>query len=194
LHKNKNTVKKLLFVLSLVISSIFIANAQKNASLYGLGIETQWYPAGYQLMLAGEYGFTEAHAIEAKLGYNLARRQDFSPYNDLENGGGFGATLGYRYYFGDSNNGLYLGARTDLWALTIDWEDAAQIPNAGTTDIIVLQPTAEIGYLYTFEASPIAVGVNAAAGYEINVVTKGEAVGEGAIGLLGVRFRYRFSK
>ena len=167
-------------------SSIVLANAQIST-----GVEIQWYPAGYQFMVTGEYGIGEAHAIQARLGYNLTRRKDFSPYNDLENGGGFGGTLGYRYYFGEEKNGLYLGARTDIWALTIDWEDADQLPNVGTTNITVLQPTGEIGYIYAFEESPLAIGINVAGGYEVNVVTKGEAVGEGAIGLLGIIMRYR---
>ena len=165
---------------------VILGNAQVST-----GIEVQWYPAGYQFMLTGEYSLNEAHAIQAKFGYNLARRKGFSPYNDLENGGGLGATLGYRYYFGAENSGLYLGARADIWALTIDWEDESETPNAGSTKITVFQPTGEIGYMYTFEESPLAIGVNVAAGYEINVVTKGEAVGEGAIGLFGIIMRYR---
>lgn len=179
-------MKKGFLVLVLAFSSIVFVNAQISP-----GIEIQWYPAGYQFMLTGEYSIGDAHTIQAKFGYNLARRKDFSLYNDLENGGGLGGTLGYRYYFGEENSGLYLGVRTDLWALTIDWEDADQMPNAGTTDIIVLQPTGEVGYIYNFKESPLAIGINVAAGYEINVVTKGEAVGEGAIGLLGVIMRYR---
>ena len=182
-------MKKGFLVLLLTFCSIILVNAQ-----IGTGIEIQWYPAGYQFMVTGEYGISDNHAIQAKVGYNLARRKDFSPYNDLENGGGLGATLGYRYYFGERNSGLYLGVRADIWALTIDWEDADQTPNSGTTDITVFQPTGEVGYMYAFEESPLAIGINAGAGYEINVVTKGEAVGEGAIGLLGIRMRYRISE
>ena len=185
-------MKKVLLVIWFACCFV-IVNAQ-DASSFNMGVEVQWYPAGYQFMLAGEYDFNAHHAVQARLGYNLARRKDFSPYNDLENGGGLGFTLGYRYYLGEKNNGLFLGARTDLWALTIDWEDADQVPNAGTTKITVLQPTAEVGYMHTFEESPLAIGVNAAAGYEVNVVTKGEAVGEGAIGLFGVMMRYKLSQ
>ena len=168
---------------------VILANAQTST-----GIEIQRYPAGYQFMLTGEYGINTSHAIQVRFGYNMAKRKDFSPYNDFEDGGGLGATLGYRYYFGAENNGLYLGARTDFWNLTIDWEDESETPNAGTTKTIVFQPTGEVGYMHAFKESPLALGVNAAAGYEVNVVTKGEAVGEGAIGLFGIMMRYKLSE
>lgn len=175
-----------------IINHCAKAQSALDAPLYHIGIEVQWYPAGYQFMLTGEWGFTQRDAIHAKLGYNLARRQDFSPYNDQENGGGWGFTTGYRHYFQDQCRGLYVGGRMDWWWLTIDWEDDLETanPTAGSTDIVVFQPTGEVGYLYQQPNSPWAVGVNAAAGWEINVLTDGEEVGQGAIGLLGARLRY----
>ena len=181
-------MKKYLFVLTILFFASFQAHSQSSKYIE---LETQWYPAGYQFMLSGEYGFTGKDALHVKLGYNLALRKDFSPYNDLEEGGGFGFSLGYRHYlFGDSNNGVYAGVRTDMWWLSIDWEDATATSNTGTTKITVFQPTAEIGYLYQFSDSPLAIGANAAAGYEINIITNGDPVGQGAMGLLGVRIRY----
>ncbi len=170
------------------------SQAQDFNNLYNIGIELQWYPAGYQLMLTTELGFTPKDAIQAKVGYNIARRQDFSPYNDLENGGGWGFTLGYRRYWNENIRGLYGGVRMDMWWLTIDWEDGLETanPTSGTTKITVFQPTAELGYMYQFTDSPFSVGLNAAAGYEINIVTNGEDVGQGAIGLFGARMRYLF--
>ena len=181
-------MNKYLILLAALFISIFQVKSQNYTHLE---LETQWYPAGYEFMVSGEYGVTANDAFHLKLGYNLARRKNFSPYNDFENGGGIGATLGYRRYFtGNSNSGLYIGVRTDIWSLSIDWEDADATPNAGTTKIVVLQPTGEIGYLYQFPESPIAIGLNAAAGWEVNIVTKGEEVGEGRMGLLGFRLRY----
>lgn len=181
----------------ILIISIFVFSLTQAQNTTGIGAEIQWYPAGYQFMATGEFGFKDHHAIQAKFGYNLARRQDFSPFNNSENGGGIGGTLGYRYYFGKMTTGFYLGARVDLWGLTIDWEDpkdASITQQSGTTEITVLQPTAEIGYMYAFKDSPLAIGVNAAGGWEINVVTNGLPVGEGRISLLGVRLRYTLSK
>ena len=55
--------------------------------------------------------------------------------HDDENGGGPGISLGTRYYFREKYQGLFLGARLDLWLMEIDWQD--EIPNAepeqGTT-------------------------------------------------------------
>jgi len=177
------------FLLLFIIVSISCLTAQS----VHFGTEVQRYPAGAQFMLTSEFGWQMKNTIHAKIGYNLARRKDFSPYNDLENGGGWGATLGYRRYFNSDFRGFYLGARSDLWGLTIDWEDDLETanPRSGTTNITVLQPTGEIGYLYQFTTIPLAIGLNVSAGWEINIRTEGEQVGEGAIGLLGLRIRYR---
>jgi hypothetical protein len=184
-------MKKFTFLL-VVLFTFQIQQTHAQNSKH-LGFEAQWYPAGYQLMLTHELGISEKDAFHVKLGYNIARRQDFSPYNDLENGGGWGFTLGYRHYFSEAVSGFYVGGRVDLWWLTIDWEDGLNNPSPtmGTTNITVLQPTGEVGYLYNIPDSPLSIGINAAAGWEINVVTDGEEVGQGAIGLLGLRLRYR---
>jgi len=187
----KTTTFLILMLLVFQIQQVSAQEEENNKTTH-VGFEAQWYPAGYQLMLTSEFGITSKDAIHLKAGYNIARRQDFSPYNDLENGGGFGFTVGYRRYFSENLQGFYVGARTDMWWLTIDWEDGLTTPSPtmGTTKITVFQPTAEVGYLYNFEDSPFSVGANLAAGYEINIVTRGAEVGQGAIGLLGLRVRY----
>jgi hypothetical protein len=185
--KNKR-MKKITLLLTILVFC-FGQKAQSQDNDFHIGIETQWYPAGFQFMATTEYSLSSKDALHLKLGYNLARRQDFSPYNELENGGGWGATLGYRHYFREDVKGFYLGARFDIWSLTIDWEDD-NATRMGTTDIIVFQPTFEIGYLYQFTDTPFAIGANLSNGYEINIQTKGEAVGEGFITLLGIRLRY----
>ena len=181
-------MKKILLLL--VILSACSTMKGQSFPFYSVGAEIQWYPAGFQFMITGEYALASHHALQGKLGYNLARRQDFSPFNDLENGGGFGVTLGYRYYFSDENKGVFAGVNTDLWKLTIDWEDADDLAKTGTTNILVLQPTGEAGYMYAFKDSPLSIDIHLAAGYEINIVTEGAAVGEGAIILLGARIKY----
>ncbi|MGB0982761.1 MAG: hypothetical protein ACPG19_01905 [Saprospiraceae bacterium] len=172
-----------------IIILLFAQNAQSQENNFHLEVETQWYPAGFQFMAATEYNWSSKDAIHLKFGYNLARRQDFSPFNELENGGGLGFTLGYRRYFKEEATGFYLGGRFDIWWLTIDWEDD-NATRMGTTDITVFQPTFEIGYLYQFDEMPLAIGANLSNGYEINVQTKGDAVGEGFITLIGIRLRY----
>lgn len=183
------------YLLLIVFAVLAYYNSFSQVHVAHIGTETQWYPAGYQLMATSEFGLSEHDALLLKFGYNLADRKDFSPYNDHEAGGGFGGTLGYRHFFGKNIlSGFYIGGRVDLWGLAIDWSDASEIPNTGTTNITVLQPTGEIGYLYHFKNTPFAAGLNYAAGWEINIVTKGEAVGEGAIGLVGLILNYRMMK
>ena len=77
-----------------------------------------------------------------------------------------------------------------MWFLQIDWRD--DVGNrSGTTDITVLQPTAQGGYRWLF-GDNLTFAATAALGAEINIRTDGEAVGEGAILLIGLELGYRF--
>ncbi len=184
--------KIILFCSILLFFQSHIIQAQSSDRVHHLGIEMQWYPAGYQFMATSEMSLSSKDALHGKIGYNMAHRQGFSPYNDLENGGGLGFTLGYHRYFKDGFKGLYIGGRVDFWWLTIDWEDdlASANPRMGTTKITVFQPTGELGYMYQLADTPWAIGINVSVGWEVNIKTEGDPVGEGAIGLLGVRGRY----
>ena len=89
---------------------------------------------------------------------------------------------------------FFLGARTDLWFNKIDWK---QDPNLitevkGRTDITVFQPTVEAGYVVNLKKEGWSFVPSIAFGAEINIKTKGEPVGEGAVLLLGFTFRKRF--
>ena len=122
-----------------------------------------------------------------RLGYQFIDHQDFGVQED-EVGTGYGFTLGYKRYFKDNHEGLHAGIKSDMWFNSIDWETANV---TGTSDIIVVQPTAEIGYLFsigqTFTFTP-----SVAFGREINVQTKGAEVGHGFILLVGLNFGKRF--
>lgn len=193
-------MKKITSILSLVF--LFYFNQKtiaQNSVSRDAGIEYQIYPAGMMFGVHAASNFAEHHGIQIRAGYNKANRKDFSPYNDYENGGGLGLTLGYRYYFGKnkSYNGLFAGLRTDLWNLKINWKDNLEDTNTlndtqGTTDILVLQPTLEIGYRFNFANERWFVAPTIANGFEINIKTKGEEVGQGFISLLGVSAGYRF--
>jgi hypothetical protein len=70
----------------------------------------------------------------------------------------------------------------DVWDLIIDWKDPGRM---GSTETLVLQPTAEVGYGWnTAGVGRIELGLGL--GAEINVDTDGEDVGEGAIFLIAV--------
>ena len=80
--------------------------------------------------------------------------------------------------------GAVSGTAQDVWDLEIDWEDPG--PVTGSTDVIVVQPTAEVGYGFRLGEDGWRVELTFGLGAEINVDTDGDDVGEGAIALLGV--------
>lgn len=157
----------------------FCATAAMGANPVGLTFQA--YPAGLITEAEVVVPIEEHHAVLLRAGYNFTDRRDYGEHDD-EEGGGPGLTLGYRYRPSGSEAGWFMGARADLWFMQIDWEDPGR---SGTTDIVVLQPTAEAGYAFSLSDS-WSVEPFLALGAEINVDTDGEDVGEGAIFLLGV--------
>ena len=177
----------ILFLFSISCLSL---NAQESSLKYfSAGLELQQYPTGFLLGGRGEFGFTQ-HSLDFRIGYNFVDHRDLGVHAN-EEGGGFGFTIGYRYYFRPQNNRFFLGVRSDLWFNTIEWQD--QPPAAGTTNVVVLQPTAIAGYLFLINEK-WCITPTLAFGWEINIVENGEPVGEGAILLWGVNFEYRFGK
>jgi len=147
-------------------------------------LEAQVYPAGGILVGGVRLGPFDVHA-----GWNLARRGNFGKH-DNERGGGPGLGAGIWRSGGPGMAGgllgvagLHAGLRVDLWYLDIDWRDRA---TRGSTQITVLQPT--IRLRFDLPGTPLAM--TAAAGAEINMTTDGEDVGEGAIGLVGLRWAF----
>lgn len=167
----------------------FAQNVQKQNK--DIGIEIQQYPTGFLFGLKLELGLKAHHAIDFRLGYNSLDHEDFGVH-DSEIGGGFGGSIGYRYYFNPLHKGFFLGARSDLWFNDIDWQDI--INNNTISDnssVIVLQPTLISGYSFLLK-DHFVLTPTLAFGAEINIKTEGEPVGEGAIFLWGLNFLYRF--
>jgi hypothetical protein len=190
---------KNLFILFLFLCFGHQINAQakfvsNNISLprFNVGGEAQWYPAGLIFGLRSDLYYNKHENINLRIGYNLTDRQDFSKFNDNEKGGGFGFGVGYRYYVG-KRKGIYLGIRTDFWWLDIDWTDfneSLQIDEMGTTEVVVFQPTIEIGYQFILDKHWI-IAPAFTNGREINVISKGEDVGQGWITLIGLNVSYK---
>lgn len=148
-----------------------------------VGREIQAYPAGVVPGVQLRWYPTDRDAVFLRAGANLTDRRDWGEHDD-ESGWGLGGGVGWRRTLGPGfhSAGWHVGARLDLWALEIDWRDPG--PRRGMTDIVVLQPTAEIGHGWISERYgrfELTLGLGA----EINVDTDGEDVGEGAIALLG---------
>ena len=153
----------------------------------GLGLELQAYPAGVITGLHVQRSLGERDVLTFRAAWNATDRQDFGEHDD-ESGGGFGGGVGYRRWLESDREGWMWGGRIDLWDLEVDWEDDAPSASKGTTDVLVLQPTIEGGYSFGLGESAWRCDVVAAFGFEINVDSDGEDVGEGPIGLLGVTF------
>ena len=180
-------------VLLLSLNPIFSANEQPlEQPAWALGAELQGYPAGFIPGGRAEYFPDAMQNINLRIGYNIARRQDFGRHSD-ERGGGWGAGFGYRRYGIRERLPFFAGIRIDWWELTIDWQQTGNpINTAGQTRISVLQPTLELGYDWRL-SSEWSLIFAAALGAEINVRTQGENVGEGAILLGSISALYRFS-
>ncbi len=149
-------------------------------------VELRAYPAGG----IASAGALFAHGSHLELGisalYNRAERGDAGKHDD-ESGDGVGIGIEARRYHRSTRMGWFHGARAELFRLDIDWRDPGR---RGRSDITVLQPTARIGYRFAPIRPGVSLELAAGLGAEINLETKGEKVGEGAIGLLGAALRF----
>jgi len=175
-----------------------LATMAFNADLFGqdgqgkfrFGPELQAYPAGVIPGLRFSYNLSEHSDLNFRIGLNIADREDNGEH-DNEEGEGPGFSAGWRHYASADQTRWFWGIRADVWFLEIDWEDTVDRIAAGTTDITVFQPTAEAGYRFG-SGDGWSFTPSIALGYEINVETDGEDVGEGAILLGGISLTYRF--
>jgi hypothetical protein len=171
-------------------------------SPWSFGAGLQGYPAGAILTAQSRYRLSERGELGLRAGYNFTDRGDFGEHDD-EEGGGPGVGVAYRHHFapldedGLNQDGWIAGANLDLWYLEIDWEDdpspTAPLGREGSTDVLVLQPTAELGYAWRLGSGTLRRGrleLTLALGAEINADTDGEDVGEGAIALLGIAYLF----
>lgn len=181
-------------ILSLFFFSFFLATTTlgQTKKSFDVGLEVQAYPTGVIPGIHLEWGISSQDGLLARIGYNIVRHRDLGVHGD-ERGGGFGFTLGYRRYSKKNRNGFFLGAKSDLWFNKIDWKENVNLITefGGQTDVTVLQPTAEAGYVMKLDKGWIFVP-SIAFGAEINIKTEGSPVGEGAVLLLGFTFAKRF--
>ncbi len=200
-------------VIIFLICSILLSNtisAQNEEIIFNkrpieIGFEFQVYPAGIMPGLKMEMGLGSYYknALNLRVGYNRARRHDWGEHED-ERGGGWGGSIGYRYYIIKPMKSLFAGIKTDIWKLNIDWRNSGTDEILWTNDdaigiskILIFQPTAEIGYKFFIPVGEsgnngLYITPTFAFGLEINVKTEGDPVGQGTIGLLGLEIGYRF--
>lgn len=198
-----NEMRKLYFKRGFIlINSIFfilITNAQQTKQQFettnklALGAELQWYPAGWLIGPAIMYFHRPKHLFFGKLGINIANRHNWSGLNDDEKGTGFGGSFGYRYLFKANANTFFIGTRGELYHTTIKWQNdlGLSTETKGSTRTIVYQPSIEIGYLLRSKNKQFIYTFSGGVGQEINIVTKGKAVGQGGMWLLQVSAFYK---
>ncbi len=149
-----------------------------------LGIELQGYPTGFIPGLRVDLFFSDYAKVHLRAGYNLVRHGDAGEHDD-ERGGGPGVSVGYDVLPFTSHRWM-VGIRSDLWLNKVDWYDLStgNIKVTGTTHVTVLQPTAQAGYRIPIHEG-LEIWPTLSFGYEINVDTRGAAVGHGPIILIG---------
>lgn len=179
---------------ALLVSSLALAVgcAQLNPAGTGasgrpdrIGAEAQAYRAGWITAAHVEVPIDEHVVVTGRFGWNETDRRDRGEHDD-EQGGGGGAGLGFRRFWADDLHGWFFGARVDAWWLEIDWrERRGGVPVTGTTDVVVVQPAAELGYGFDV-GDGWRLDVSLSLGVELDVDTRGEDVGQGAILLGGI--------
>ncbi len=185
-------MKKILFLCFVLSPSLLVAQ-------HSIGIGVHSYPEGIIPTLRFDYELQNNSYLNIRAGYNFTDREDWGKH-DSEKGGGFGFGLGYEYQsFFIENLSLMLG--TDLYFMEIDWEDTRRqcgvvppctdIQTKNSTNITMLQPAIGLAYQLNLNKH-VSLKPNFSFGYEFNLITKGEPVGEGSIILVGLNLSYYF--
>lgn len=164
-----------------------------------ISLDSQIYPAGIITGLRFDVPISDQAQVFARGGFNITDRRDWGEQKE-EEGQGFG--FGGGIEFTNSNyERLSMILRTDIWFLNIDWQKPTVIcpivppcfesDTPQSTKVTVLQPTIGFGYQIPVSGS-FFLKPSLNLGYEINVHTRGEEVGEGTIILGGIQAGYRF--
>lgn len=188
-----NFSKLFLVGLSLFSMQSFAQSVEsKTRKKIEIGTELELYPAGFIPMITSNYFLNDRWALRFRIGGNFADRQDFSGYNDDEVAKGFGGSFGIIKYFSSWGEGQpFVGLSLDTWNMWTKWQDGLKTldPTTGTTYNLVLQPWANVGYQYPI-SSKWNAGISVGLGREINLITRGEQVGEGWIGVATFSVNY----
>ena len=169
-----------LFRIYFIVIACAICSNLNAQNPVGFGFEFQAYPTGLIPGIYFEHAIGDKSDIYARLGYNWIRHRDLGKHDD-ERGDGFGFSIGYKRFLSNSAKTKWrIGIKNDIWWNSIDWTDGI---DSGNTQITVVQPTLELGYVW--QKNNLFISPTLAFGYEVNVRTEGSPTGEGAILLLG---------
>lgn len=188
------SIKSLLLLTICLCCSFWARSQDAGQKTKELGLTFQQYPTGSIPGLSYTFNAGESHhSLQLRLGYNIVYHGDAGVWDD-EKGGGFGFSPAWLYSFKADRQGLYIGGRLDVWFNSIDWEGVgpADTPISGTSNIVVLQPTAVAGYRIPLGTN-FVLAPELAFGAEINAINDGADVGQGAILLAGITLARRFN-
>lgn len=185
--------KYTLYIAILLVSTqLFSQSDESNIKRkIEIGTELQVYPVGYMTMITSNIFIKEDLALRFRLGGNFANREDFSGFNDDEVAEGFGGSFGLVKYMPYWKGNFIFGASLDTWNMWTKWKDGINTsnPTSGTTYNLVIQPWINAGYLYNL-SNKWNAGISLGFGREINVITRGENVGEGWMGIATFSLNY----
>lgn len=170
--------------LGLVVLGLCIVTRPVAAA--GLGGEFRLYPSGAIASASVELPIGARDQVSPSLSYEFAERGNNGEH-DEEHGGGVGIGAGVDHYFAARGGGWFVGGRLEVFFLDIDWSDPGR---SGSSKVRVLQPTVSGGYGWRL-SNRYALQCALSLGDEINIRTRGEKVGDGAILLAGVAFSFR---
>lgn len=173
---------------------VFVSmNAQDSDGLKrtDLGLSLQVYPAGIIPTVNLEKYFNEKSSLVFRAGLNIVDRQDFSDFNDTEEGTGFGGSIGYRKHFSAGKGKFIAGINFDVWSLNIDWTDTVGDESiAGSTYTLVLQPWLEGGYFLPIKNTKSQLGLTLGFGREFNAISDGDEVEQGFIASIALQYYF----
>lgn len=161
---------------------LFSHLALSISAQFGFNVELQAYPTGLIPGIRFEQNFKNNSSAHLRIGLNAFNHRMLG-VQDEEIGSGFGFTLGYAKQIKQSK--FAIGIRNDIWFNRVDWADFSTVPEErGQTDILVVQPNAEL--TYRIDGNKYSIRPSAAFGLEWNVQTEGRPTGQGPIFLIGI--------
>ena len=161
-----------------------------------VGLQAQQYPTGFIFTLAADKIWDHKNLLEVRVGYNTFDHKDMGEQL-MEEGDGFGGSVGYKRYLNEELTQWLFGFRTDIWFNEVEYLVPTTIPETPfvmqKSEIVVIQPTLLAGYTIPLN-DVLVVTPEVAFGVEWNVDTDGAPTGEGHILLWGVTIVHRIGK
>jgi Protein of unknown function (DUF3575) len=176
-------------VLLLLLKVTTVSSQDFGYTTQDVGAELQYQPDGLLFNVQLAFNAKIHHAVIFRVGYDKIKTG--STIHSLENGDGWGGSLGYRYYFKVLPVKFFAGLRIDGCKMNVHW--TKPFFQEGDTRLAFLQPTIEVGYTFLFNDKFFIIP-HFAAGYKIKVYSKGENIGysKGVIPQPGVSAGFRF--